>query len=157
MRSHLRFRLASQLDAGLVLMNTRALCLGLTGARNGTGIGPRTHRWFLLPCYGHGPYGSRVLLSDDPPPSDSCRKTIFFNFVESLCKRFVWRYRPQAGSTLILMLIDCFEHYESSVDVYSFQASFPNPRRQMNAGNFCGAALVYVADQAIPKVHAGSH
>src|SRR5260221_5200836 len=77
-----------------------------------------------------------------------------FNFVERLRERCVRRYRLKTRSTLVLMLIDCCEHYDSSVDVDCFRASFPNPRRQRNARNFRGAALLHVADHAIPKLHA---
>jgi len=79
-----------------------------------------------------------------------------FNFVERLRERCVRRYRLKTSSTLILMLIDCFENYESSVDVDFFRASFPNSRRQMNSRYVRGATLLYVADHAIPKLHARS-
>jgi hypothetical protein len=81
---------------------------------------------------------------------------LFFNFVERLRERCVWRYLLKTSSTLVLMLIDCFEHYESSVDVDFFRASFPDPRRQMNARNVRGATLLDVADQTLPKLHACS-
>src|SRR5258708_38010620 len=83
-------------------------------------------------------------------------RLLFFNFVERLRERCVWRYLLKTSSTLVLMLIDCFEYYESSVDVDFFRASFPDPRRQMNARNVRGATLLHVADQTIPKLHACS-
>ena len=79
-----------------------------------------------------------------------------FNFVERLRERCVRRYRLKTSSTLILMLIDCFENYESSVDVDFFRASFPDSLGQMYARNFRGATLLHMTDHAIPKLHARS-
>jgi len=47
--------------------------------------------------------------------------------------------------------IDCFEHYDSSVDVDSFRTGFPYARRQINACNFRSATLLHVADQSVPQ------
>src|SRR5258708_20443438 len=78
------------------------------------------------------------------------------NFVEHLRGRCVRPYRLKTSYALIKMLIDCFQNYESSVDVDFFRASFPNSRRQMNSRYVRGATLLYVADHAIPKLHARS-
>ncbi len=51
-----------------------------------------------------------------------------FNFVEPLRESSAWRYRFKTSSSFVLMLTDCFEYYESSVDVEFFRARFPNPR-----------------------------
>jgi hypothetical protein len=76
-------------------------------------------------------------------------------FVERLRECCVWRYRLKTSSTFVLMLIDCFEHYDSSVDV-AFRIGFPYARRQINARNFRGATLPHVADQSVPKLDARS-
>jgi len=52
----------------------------------------------------------------------------------------------KARSAFVLMLIDCFEHYKSSVHVDFFRAGFPNLRRKANARNFRGAALLHMAE-----------
>src|SRR6267142_3917266 len=71
------------------------------------------------------------------------------NFVERLRESCVWRHWLKTSSTLVLVLIDCFEHYESSVEVEFFRANSPNLRRKANARNFRCTALLHVADHTI--------
>src|SRR5713101_1396470 len=95
-----------------------------------------------------------MLLNNDPSLSATAARLFLSKSVERLRERCVWRYRLKTSSTFFLMLIDCFEHYESAINVDFLRTRFPHSRRQINARNFRGATLLHVADQSVPKLDA---
>jgi len=76
----------------------------------------------------------------------------FVNFVERLCERRAWCDRLKTGSTLILMLINGFEQYKSSVVMSIFSALvFQIPSDRCTRVICRGATLLHMTDYAIPK------